>query len=141
MREHKYQEVLRRAKALRGMGLDVPVRISHEPDNPKDSKAIAVICCVDGNWHRIGYFVEEVLEEVHKAIKLNKILFVKFAWIRYIAEGTRSRPGYFAGINIGIGHILYYKQVVPSSFLFTAATVHNCNCIHYFLNSNRIPVV
>ena len=99
MREHKYQEVLRRAKELRSIGVDVPVKIFCEPENPKDSRAVAVICYVDGNWHRIGYLFRGVLE-VHEAIEHNKILFVKFAWIRYIAEWTKSGPGYFAGINI-----------------------------------------
>ena len=95
------QEVLRRAKDLCAMGMDVPVKIAPEPDNPKDSRAIA-ICYVDGTWNQIGYLVREVLEEVHKAIEHNKIhvLFVKFAWISYIAEWTRSGPGFFAGINI-----------------------------------------
>lgn len=100
MREHRYQEVLRRAKDLHAMRIDVPVKISPEPENPKDSRAIAVICNVDGTWNRIGYLVREVLEVVHEAIECNKILCVKFAWIRYIAEWTRSGPGFFAGINI-----------------------------------------
>lgn len=100
MWEHRHQEVLRQAKDLRAMGIDVPVKIAPEPDNPKDSRAIAVICCVDGSWNCIGYLVREVLEVVHAAIEHNKILSVKFAWIRYIAEWTRSGPGFFAGINI-----------------------------------------
>ena len=100
MREHRYQEVLRRAKDLRALGIDVPVKIAPEHDNPKDSRAVAVTCYVDGTWHRIGYLVREVLEAVHQAIEHKKIQSVKFAWIRYIAEWTRSGPGFFAGINI-----------------------------------------
>jgi len=100
MRERRYQEVLRRAKDLRALGIDVPVEIAPEPDNPKDSRAVAVTCYVHGTWHRIGYLVQEVLEEVHEAIEHKKILSVKFAGIRYITEWKRSGPGFFAGINI-----------------------------------------
>ncbi len=31
---------------------EVPVRLSPEPENPKDSSAIAFQCCVDGKWIR-----------------------------------------------------------------------------------------
>ena len=54
-----YQTVLRRARDLRNAGVNVPVRLQPEPNNPVDSKAtcIAFICEVDDKWKRIGYVV------------------------------------------------------------------------------------
>ena len=48
----------------------------------------------------MGYVVKEVLEDVHEAIDKEQKLSVKFNWIKYITDWTRSGPGYFAGIRI-----------------------------------------
>ena len=95
----QYQEVLKRAKDLRAVGNDVAVELVPEPDNPKDSKAIAFLCFVNGNWHRIGYVVKECLEDVHMALAKQHVISVHFAWIKYTAEWTRLsmyESGHFA---------------------------------------------
>lgn len=110
-----YQTTLRRARDLRNSGVNVPVRLQPEPSNPVDSKAIAFVCEVDGKWHRIGYVVTEVLDEVHAALHGGRITSVRFAWIKYISDWTRSGPGYFTGINITrygnwSSNVLYYSS-------------------------------
>ncbi len=95
-----YQSVLRRARDIRSARVYVPVRLQPEPHNPVDAKAIAFVCEVDGKWQRIGYVVTQVLDEVHDALQTRKIISVRFAWIKYISDWTRSGPGYFAGIYI-----------------------------------------
>lgn len=44
--------------------------------------------------------VKEVLEDVHSAINKKEIFNVKFDWIKYITDWTRSGPEYFAVIRI-----------------------------------------
>ena len=44
--------------------------------------------------------MEEALDSVHLAMEQQKIVKVKFAWAKYIVTWTRSRPGFFAGIDI-----------------------------------------
>ena len=34
-------------------GHDVPVRLTPEPENPFDSRAIAFMCFMDGQWYRL----------------------------------------------------------------------------------------
>ena len=94
------QEALKKASRLLKEGEDVPVRIVPEPSNKFDSKAIAFLCQLDGEWHRIGYVVREALEDVHQTISQDKIIYVKFAWVKYLVVWLRSGPGYYAGINI-----------------------------------------
>jgi hypothetical protein len=55
---------------------------------------------VGGIWCRIGYIVREVLDEVHEAITNGHILWVRFAWVKFLLHWTRSGPGFYAGINI-----------------------------------------
>ena len=95
-----YQYVLQRAQDIKASGSHVPVKLVHEPRNPRDSRAIAFMCEVDGKWQTIGYVVSELLEEVHDAINTGSILSVQLAWIRYITDWSRSGPGFFAGIAI-----------------------------------------
>ena len=95
-----YQAVLKKARNSIASGLSVPVRLSPEPHNPYNSRAIAFTCYMDGQWHRIGYVVDEIVNEVHSAISSNAILSVEFSWIRYITEWSRCGPGFFAGIAI-----------------------------------------
>ena len=68
--------------------------------NSYDSKAVAFMCMVEGSWQRIGYVVRETLDEVHEAIRQRNILWVKFAWVKYLLQWVRSGPGFYAGINI-----------------------------------------
>ena len=96
------QEILRKVSQLLGQGEHVPVKILPEPENQYDCKAITFMCEVDGGWHRIGYIVREALDHVHKALTQKKIIFVKFAWAKYLVIWMRSGPGYYAGINIAI---------------------------------------
>ena len=76
--------------------------MSEEPDNPVHSKAIASACDVTGLLERIGTVVQEVLDEVHKAMDDGLILKVEFDWIKYIVHFKNS--GWYTGIKItGIG--------------------------------------
>jgi hypothetical protein len=76
------------------------VKLTPEPTNIKDSKAICFQCEIDGKWICIGYVVSEILDEVHDAIQNQSIVDVKFAWIKYITDWSLSGPGYFAGISV-----------------------------------------
>ncbi len=76
----------------------LPVSLVPEPTNPRDSKALAFVCMIDGKQHTIGYVIIELLDEVHAARNVGSIVSVKFSWIRYVTEW--SRPGFFAGIDI-----------------------------------------
>lgn len=100
VRDEKQQRALQLAFEARRKGEVVDVKIEPEPKNPYDSRAIAFLCHVEGSWHRIGYIVREVLEEVHAAINARNILWVTFAWVSYLLQWTRSGPGFYAGINI-----------------------------------------
>ena len=51
-----------------------------------------------GLWKRVGYVVQEVLDEVHKAMDDGLILKVEFDWMKYIAHFKNS--GWYTGINI-----------------------------------------
>lgn len=82
----------------RWQGKTIPVRMRPEPNNVKDSSAIAFDCCVDGKWLCIGYVVPEVLDEVHDVI--NRQLIIEFDWIKYKSSWAYSCPGFFAGISI-----------------------------------------
>ena len=58
------------------------------------------MCKLDdhSDWERIGYVVQEVLDEVHDAISNKKILDVSFDYIRYVVHS--KSPGWYAGIKI-----------------------------------------
>lgn len=99
-RDEKQQKALEQAYIARQTGETVPVKIEPEPNNPYDSKAISFKCMVGGSWHTIGYVVREVLDGVHEAITGGHILWVRFAWVKFLLQWTRSGPGYYAGINI-----------------------------------------
>ena len=93
-------DVLRTARDRLQEGFTVQVRLNPEPHNRFDSKEIAFQCNLDGQWKWIGYVVWEALSEVHAALRDNSITDVKFSWIKYIVNWTRSVPGYFAGVEI-----------------------------------------
>ena len=78
--------------------MNIPVKLQPEPNNPIDSKAIAFMCKVENDWERIGYVVQEALDDVHEAINTNKILGVSFQWIKFIVYF--KTPGWYAGIKI-----------------------------------------
>lgn len=99
-RELQTQEILAKVAKLLDRGDIVSVDLFPEPENKYDSNAIAFKCLVDGSWHRIGYVVREALLYVHDAMKKQQILSVKFAWVKYIINWSRSGPGFYAGINI-----------------------------------------
>lgn len=97
-KEPNYQQVLKEARGLIQSGNNVPIKVVHETDNPYNAKAIAFTCFVGGKWQRIGYIVNEILDDVHTAF--NDILKVEFAWIKFITDWSRSGPGFFAGVRI-----------------------------------------
>ena len=96
-KELRYQELLALAKRKMQDSATVPVKLHHEPDNPKDTKAIAFMCKVEDDWERIGYIFKEALDDVHKAINANKLISVSFQWIKKLFTRT---PGWYAGIRI-----------------------------------------
>ncbi len=53
-------------------------------------------------WHRIGYVVTEALDHVHKSLVENRIIYVKFAWVKYVVVWRRCGPGYYAGIHVAL---------------------------------------
>ena len=89
-------------------GHEVPILLAPEPTN---SRAIAFMCMVNGKWHRVGYVVNEILDEVHQALSRGEVVKVKFA-VKYISDWSRSGPGFFAGVDVtkhGRSHTLWYK--------------------------------
>ena len=96
------QENLKKVKDLLVQGIDVPVKLVPEPENKFDAKAIAFHARTGDEWQRIGYVVGEALDHVHKAMQERNIIYVKFAWAKYIVTYSHSGPGYFAGIRIAI---------------------------------------
>ena len=99
-REQVYQETLRNVRDTLEQGHNVPILLTPEPTNPVDSKAIAFTCKVNGNGCRIGYVVSEILQEVHQALSALEVVKVKFAWVKYISDWSRSGPGFFAGVDV-----------------------------------------
>ena len=94
VRDVACQEALCTARDRLQEGFTVQVRLNPEPHNRFDSEAIAFQCNLDGQWKRIGYVVREALSEVHAALSDSSITDVKFSWIKYIVNWTRSGPGY-----------------------------------------------
>ena len=96
------QQTLEKVAELLQQGQYVQVDLVPEPENPQDSKAIAFKCKVDGKWCVIGYVVREALDVVHQAMKEKRIIYSKFAWVKYCVMWLRSGPGFYAGINIAL---------------------------------------
>ena len=59
------QEILKKVCELLANGIDVPVDVYPEPENPYDSRAIAFKAYVGSKLHTIGYVVREATEYVH----------------------------------------------------------------------------
>ena len=98
LKEHRYQETLATTARKIREGEAVPVRLTKEPHNPVDARAIAFECKVDSVWERIGYVVREAVEATHEAIDKGDILKVQFDWVKYIVEFQNC--GFYAGIKI-----------------------------------------
>ena len=99
-RERRYQNTLRIACERICDGYTVPVRLTPEPNNIYDSKAIVFECNIFDKWEKIGYIIKEFLKTVHAAMDCKEITSVAFFWIKYISDWRQSGPGYFTGINI-----------------------------------------
>lgn len=97
-KEQRYQNILRQVSQILCTDAVVPCRITKEPGNPIDSRAIAFECNIDGKWQIIGYVVKEALEEVHQAIEAKKILEVAIDWVKF--QLFWRAPGWYAGIKI-----------------------------------------
>ena len=81
----------------------VPVSIVPESEHQYDAQAIVFECKVDGEWSRIRYIVREALHHMHQPRARKRIIiYVKFAWIKYLVVWMRSVPGFYAGIKIAI---------------------------------------
>ena len=96
------QVILASASNKLDKGEPVEVRLRKEPDNPKDSRAIAFDCKMDQEtkWEKIGYVVQEALDGVHDAIQGSTIVSVKLEWARFITHWSRCSPGWYCGITI-----------------------------------------
>lgn len=97
-KEKHYQELLALANRKINNGEAVPVKLQKEPTNCYDSRAIAFMCKADKDWERIGYVVSEALPDVHKAMDSNKILGVRFDWVKL--KFPVKNPGWYAGITV-----------------------------------------
>ena len=97
-KEHVYQETLALANKKRSEGIAVPVKLLKETSNPVDAKAIAFVVNINDTWERIGYVVQEIRDEVHKAMDDCCILNVQFDCIKRMLYF--KHPGWYAGIKI-----------------------------------------
>ena len=79
------------------------------------------MCNVDSNWITIGYVVREALDCVHTVLAAEKIIYVKFAWVKYMVNWVRSGPGFYAGINVALNGE-WPKEV--SLCQYSLATLH-----------------
>ena len=83
-KEDRYQDALVLVSHILAKGEHVECAIKPEPDNPMDSRAIAFNCKLDGKWRRIGYIVQEAVEDVHDALKQKAIMKVMFDCLQYV---------------------------------------------------------
>ena len=97
-KEDRYQDALVLVSHILAKGEHVECAIKPEPDNPMDSRAIAFNCKLDGKWRRIGYIVQEAVEDVHDALKQKAIMKVMFDWVKF--KITWAKPGWYAAIKI-----------------------------------------
>ena len=92
-KEQINQDVLEKCRDALQDGHDVPVRLTPEPENPFDSRAIAFMCLIDSG---IGLVV--VLEDVHQSLSHNNVTSVKFSWMPYMTH-WHSGFGFYARVN------------------------------------------
>ena len=98
LKQYEYQETLALVKRKMLGGTVVPVKLEKEPLNPVDTKAIEFVTNVNGFWEQIGYVVQEILDEMHKAMDENLILNVQFDCVKYTLYF--KNPGWYAGIKV-----------------------------------------
>ena len=99
-RDKNHQVALEKANEVIRSDREVYVALCKEPKNPFDAKAIAFICHLDNQWHRIGYIVREALSDVHEALSTHAIRSVKFGWVKFRIDFQHSGPGFYAGVDI-----------------------------------------
>jgi hypothetical protein len=99
-KDNQSQEVLAMVAQKLKKQEQVDVRLRKEPNNPKDSRAIAFDCKLTSKWERIGYVVTEALNSVHHEMDIDSINSVQFAWVKFITHWSRSGPGWYCGIKI-----------------------------------------
>ena len=99
-KDNHLQEILAMAAQKLKKQEQVDVRLRKEPNNPKDSRAIAFECKLISKWERIGYVVKEALDSVHHEMDMDHINSVQFAWVKFITHWSRSGPGWYCGIKI-----------------------------------------
>ena len=80
------QSVLHQARDRMLSGLSVPERMTPEPTNIVDSRAIVFEFQLNRKWEKIGYVVDDY---VHSAITGNLIMSVEFKCIKYVTHWTR----------------------------------------------------
>lgn len=73
----------------------VTVKLCPEPSNPVDSQTIAFVVCLDNKEHRIGYVVQEVLDDLHEEISSGDVVSVQFKWVKYRLNWYYTGPGYY----------------------------------------------
>lgn len=112
----KSQDILRAVSQKLEAGIVVRVKVEPEPMNPKDERALAFVCEVDGKWHRIGYVVRECRDAVHDALS-NGPVPAEFGWVKYIVHWSKSGPGWYAGVK------LTKKGYWPSSVVKSQSTI------------------
>ncbi len=100
-RAQSYQKTLLKARDLMDQKEVVLVRLTPEPNNPRDKRATAFQCNVEDTWHTVGCVVRELLEEVHQVMQANLITAVTFKWIKFIfSRWPNSTPGFYAGVEV-----------------------------------------
>ena len=100
--DNNAQECLSKVSKVLREGGKVQTKMTPEPNNQYDSKAIAFFCKINDEWQRIGYVVREYLEHVHQALSERRILAVKLAWAKYLVCWPYSGPGFYARVNISV---------------------------------------
>ena len=98
LRDPEIQTTLKEIIDQRDRGEDVKVRLTPEPTNVFDSRAICFEASHNGSWRRIGYIVREIVEDVHLAINNGSISNVEFAWVKY--KLWKKAPGYYAAVTV-----------------------------------------
>lgn len=95
-------------------GDTVNVVLDPEPTNPEDARAIAFLCEINNEWHKMGYVVQECLEAVHTALSNKQIVSTELSWAKYVVHWSKSGPGWYAGVRV-VRKGYWPKVVVHSS--------------------------
>lgn len=112
-KENRYQELLALAKRKSTKDdVNILVKLQPEPNNPIDTKAIAFMCKAENNWERIGYVVQEALDDVHEVINTNKILGISFQWIKFIILRPLDGMQESKSLEVVNGQMLYLEVML-----------------------------